>query len=66
MRVTRRKDVPIVFLTFDFVVTDVGDPVSIEVSRLCMSETHAKRMVDVLARSLDYYPTKPEPKATES
>jgi hypothetical protein len=34
--------------------------VTIEQSRVMMTDAHAKKIVDVLCESLDYYPTKTE------
>ncbi len=59
MEVSLRADAPIAMLRFFAIVPP---NVLIESSRLQTTIAHVKRMIDVLCRSLDYYPTKGEPK----
>jgi len=46
-----------VFLMFDTMVPEYG--CMVEVSRLCTPVEHARRIVEVLAKTLDYYPARP-------
>jgi len=61
MELSLRADAPIAMLRFFSIVPP---NVLIESSRLQTTASHVKRMIDVLCRSLDYYPTKAEPKAS--
>ncbi|UCE60657.1 MAG: hypothetical protein JSU63_02680 [Phycisphaerales bacterium] len=57
MTVTARADVPVVTLRF---FTFLPPEITVEVSRLQMTQAHAEAMVDVLAKNFDYYPKKPK------
>jgi hypothetical protein len=61
MELSLRADAPIAMLRFFSIVPP---NILIESSRLQTTVSHAKSMIDVLCRSLDYYPTKAEPKAS--
>jgi hypothetical protein len=54
MELSIRADIPVATLRFYSVVTDR----LVEACRVQTSVEHVRQIVDVLARSLDYYPTK--------
>lgn len=56
MELSIRSDVPIATLRFYGVVTDR----LCEAARLQTSISHLQAIADLLCRSLDYYPSKPE------
>jgi len=64
MTLSARSDIPVASLSFHTAIVDKsGEDQSgalLEVCRLQMSIAHIKSMVDVLSKSIDYYPNKQE------
>lgn len=62
MRITRRKgeDVDVVILSFAHLFPDpTGEMVGAEFTKVITSASQTRKMIDVMCRSMDYYPTKP-------
>lgn len=61
-QVMQRADVPITLLAlFSLIPYEKNDtPYSKEMFRCLMTQTTAKRLVDLLSEQMDYYPEKPE------
>ena len=55
MQMLVRSDVPVTTLRFDTALPEAA----YEVCRLQMTLAHAKRMIEVMCKTLDHYPTKP-------
>lgn len=62
MRIMLRADDPIATLVFYSTIPE--EMINEEVVRLQTSHKHVQHIVDVLCRSLDYYPEKPQSSAT--
>ena len=56
MSIAVRSGLPVVTLRF---LSVLGADRRLEVAHIQISSDHAKRMVDLIARHLDYYPKKP-------
>ena len=67
MRMTRRSnaDGGIVIFSFAHVMPEPTKEIAgAEIARLATSPTHTKEMIDVMCKSMDYYPDKPTDGAT--
>lgn len=61
IQISKRLDIEATTMSFYQVVPGAGNN-RVEIFRGITSNTHLKRMVEVLCRTLQYYPTPDEPK----